>query len=198
MHVKSNLGERASSESFRIETGDGGGMEMPKLVDRGEVTVTAEEALAAPTGSSEGIKFKRAKEILREELADGEWHETSGVRDRARAAGISFPTVRRATDALRVEKSKGGFPARTQWRMPRESAVSSNKLRPLGESPEASVGSEKDELTGPEASVGSSVGSEKDELTGPEASVGSSVGYEKDELTRAGSVSGLISGLRRG
>jgi hypothetical protein len=63
-------------------------------------------------------KTGRAVALLREMLADGEWHESAGMKKLSGAVGISDRTVQLAAQSLDVESERRGFPSVTWWRLP--------------------------------------------------------------------------------
>jgi hypothetical protein len=74
--------------------------------------------LLVPRERSEG-KATRAENLLAFLLADGEWHESSKLKEFATAAGLNERTVQRGAQDLEVEVDRRGFPASTWWRLPR-------------------------------------------------------------------------------
>jgi hypothetical protein len=80
---------------------------------------SASELLAKP---SSGTKFERAKEIIREHLADGHRHPVEPIWTALEAPDISRSIGERASRELSVEHSKDeGVPANAAvhyWRLP--------------------------------------------------------------------------------
>jgi hypothetical protein len=62
-------------------------------------------------------KTARAVEFLTQALADGDWHESAGVKKLAGAAGIAERTLQLAAQSLNVESERRGFPSSTWWRI---------------------------------------------------------------------------------
>jgi KaiC/GvpD/RAD55 family RecA-like ATPase len=73
-------------------------------------------AEASPNGHQP--KTAQAEELLADLLADGDWHDSAGLKKLVGAQHISEPTVKRAAQALGVESERRGFPASTWWRLP--------------------------------------------------------------------------------
>ena len=82
----------------------------------GECEVSPEDL--ATRGGDERSDRNAAEEWLVDELADGEWHESRGVKARARAAGLTEKVLRTARERLGVEDRREGFPAVSEWRLP--------------------------------------------------------------------------------
>jgi AAA domain len=74
------------------------------------------EAGLSPNGSQP--KTSRAAELLADWLADGEWHDSDGLKKLIGAQGISERTLQRAANDLGVETDWRGYPASTWWRLP--------------------------------------------------------------------------------
>jgi len=88
-------------------------LEVAEGVDRDTI-------LGAERGERSGEKLDAAEGWLRHVLADGDWHESAGVKRRAGSAGLSERTLQRAS---RISKSRlsaeafhprpgGSFPSR--------------------------------------------------------------------------------------
>jgi AAA domain len=73
--------------------------------------------LLGPRDRSDG-KTSRSEDFLRLLLADGEWHESGGLKRLAAAAGLNERTVQRGATNLDVDIERRGFPASTWWRFP--------------------------------------------------------------------------------
>jgi putative DNA primase/helicase len=83
------------------------------------VTMTADEALNQSASSqSHGGKIADAKDLLREELANGPVAQEKLVAA-AEAAGIKERTLRRAKKALKIESKKGDFDSNWMWSLPK-------------------------------------------------------------------------------
>jgi hypothetical protein len=68
-------------------------------------------------GGRRDDKTARAVEFLTQALADGDWHESAGVKRLAGAAGIAERTLQLAAQSLNVESERRGFPSSTWWRI---------------------------------------------------------------------------------
>ena len=67
---------------------------------------------------SKATKTETAETLLEALLADGEWHESDGVRKLMVAAGFTERTTQRAAKDIGVEIDRRGFPSVTWWRLP--------------------------------------------------------------------------------
>jgi hypothetical protein len=79
--------------------------------------VDGADILAPRTSDGDG-KTARAEDFLAASLADGEWHDSAGLKTIAATAGVSDRTLQRAAKDLDVETDRRGFPASTWWRLP--------------------------------------------------------------------------------
>jgi len=81
------------------------------------------------TGHNCGI----AAQWLSGELADGEWVASGKIKARAKAENIAVRTLQRARVRLGVEDRREGFPAVSEWRLPRarEKTASTTGVREL-------------------------------------------------------------------
>jgi AAA domain len=80
--------------------------------------VDGADVLAPHTGGDD-TKTARAEDFLAASIADGEWHDSAGLKTIAGAAGITERTLQRAAKDLDVETDRRGFPATTWWRLPK-------------------------------------------------------------------------------
>lgn len=71
-----------------------------------------------------------AIEFLRDALADGDWHDSAGLKT---LAPVSEPTLKRAAQELRVEYDSRGFPRSTYWRLPQSDHALPTKREPTGD-----------------------------------------------------------------
>jgi hypothetical protein len=78
--------------------------------------VDAADVLAPRTETREGKEMTAAR-LLVDELADGDWHESQGIKERGEAEGVSERTLQRAFSTLGCEVKREGFPAVTYWRL---------------------------------------------------------------------------------
>jgi AAA domain len=121
---KANLSRLAPVERYRLEeivlpdsldphTGD------PLVTSRMTFVEIADDVSGADVlGSQKTTKTETAESLLDTLLADGEWHESDGVKKLMAAAGFPDRTVQRATKDLGVEYDRRGFPTATWWRLP--------------------------------------------------------------------------------
>lgn len=113
-HAKSNVGPLAPSLAYRVEGASvDESISTSKLVLLGESEVEAHDLLS-PAAPIDRTDTELAAEWLSDELADGEWHPSRTVKDRANQPER---TVQRAAKLLGVEIEKQGFPATTHWRL---------------------------------------------------------------------------------
>lgn len=81
-----------------------------------ESEVTLADLLAA--GAPATTKADEARELIREALADGEWHDAAPIRAGLRRLGVSLSGIRRAANDLGVERRRtSGFPSSNEWRL---------------------------------------------------------------------------------
>jgi hypothetical protein len=74
--------------------------------------------LLGSTRRDAGVRVSDAAEWLEAMLADGEWHDSVGLKSLAGAQGISERTLQRAAgEELRVDHERRGFPSTTWWRL---------------------------------------------------------------------------------
>jgi putative DNA primase/helicase len=118
--VKNNIGNDRTGLAFTVADHMGHGV---VEWERGEVTTTADEALAAEAGADEGTRGPApdarlaAERWLRELLKAGPV-AVKTVQAEVKAAGMSWATVRRASDVLKVAKEKTRDTAVYHWRLP--------------------------------------------------------------------------------
>jgi putative DNA primase/helicase len=114
--AKNNLGDDKTGYAFRIEGGElPGGITTSSVAWEPEaVKVTADEALAANGGERQPRKADIAADWLRAELAAGPV-ASEELQAGAKAAGLSWATVRRAGDAIGIIVRRDGFGAGGQW-----------------------------------------------------------------------------------
>ena len=106
VQIKSNLGPMAESVGYTIEEGC--------FAWTGDTELTAGRMLAAEVVDS---MLGEAKTLLRELMKEGP-QPVKDLQAEAEAAGISWATLRRAKDALKVTSQKGGFDGGWQWSLP--------------------------------------------------------------------------------
>jgi putative DNA primase/helicase len=116
---KSNIGPDDGGFEYgieQIELSAHPGVHASRLTWGKSVEGTARELLAEPDGDSDeaGSARDNAAEFLRSTLTAGPV-PTKTVEAEAKAAGIAWRTVRRASDELGVRKQKGGMDAGWYW-----------------------------------------------------------------------------------
>jgi putative DNA primase/helicase len=111
--VKQNLSSSASGLAFRIETEDN----VPRLAwEPGAVALAANDVLGNVEVRQDRNERSEAKAWLKDFLADGPV-PVKKIQGGAKAAGLSWITVRRAKEALPVIASKSAFAGGWQWRL---------------------------------------------------------------------------------
>jgi putative DNA primase/helicase len=73
---------------------------------------------AAILGPQKVTKTETAETLLAQMLADGDWHESDGLKKLLKGAGYPERTVQRAANDLGVEHDRRRFPSSTWWRLP--------------------------------------------------------------------------------
>jgi hypothetical protein len=110
--VKQNLTRNIGGLAFRVEAQNG----TPRLAwESGAVTLDANDVLNIDMQQDQGEKSE-ALEWLKDLLADGPV-AVKKIQSEAKAAGLSWATVRRAKDALSVDASKSGYQGAWQWEL---------------------------------------------------------------------------------
>lgn len=110
--VKQNLSANAGGLAFRIGTRSN----VPCLAwESGAVALAANEVLGVEMQQDHNERHE-AKEWLKDFLADGPV-VVKKIQHQAKAAGLSWMTVRRAKQALSVVASKSAFQSGWQWRL---------------------------------------------------------------------------------
>lgn len=120
-HAKCNVAPRAPSLLYEIaSTSLPGGISTSRIVEVGVSSRSARDVLEATRKAPRGAdKRDAARELLEEELADGDWHAAKPIKDRARALPVSEATLDRARKELGVQdRIVKGFPATHEWRFP--------------------------------------------------------------------------------
>lgn len=117
-HAKSNLGLKAPSLGYRIETriieSVDGPIETSVAVRHGESHISAGDLLGNATSSTEANARTEAREFLLAELANGPV-PTKTLRARAEEAGHNWRTVERAKAAIGIRATKEG--SSWAWRL---------------------------------------------------------------------------------
>jgi putative DNA primase/helicase len=119
--TKNNLGPDGIGLGFRI-----GQVETPSGIlaptvffDTMPVTMSADEVLAASGASGSAPARSEAEDFLREILADGAV-PTRRILSEAKAAGLSWATVRRAKETLGVRAAKTALDGGWAWSLPED------------------------------------------------------------------------------
>jgi hypothetical protein len=110
VHIKSNVGPLGAALGYSID-GEG------RFSWTGDSEVTADQILAAPSNSQERSAMSDAREWLKEFLAAGS-QEQKECKKGAGEVGISFATLRRAKDALRVRSYRETMRGPWLWALP--------------------------------------------------------------------------------
>jgi putative DNA primase/helicase len=111
--VKQNLGPAGGGLAFRITTEKG----LPRLTwDKDAVNLTADEVLGNEVGQDGQDAQHRAESWLQTMLAKGAVPPKE-IEARAKSAGLSWATVRRAKESLGVIAEKSGFSGGWVWRL---------------------------------------------------------------------------------
>jgi hypothetical protein len=79
--------------------------------------VESADLLGPRSGGASDTKLLRGVLFLADTLADGDWHDSVGLKVLAGAQGISERTLQRAAEELPVEHERRGFPSETHWRL---------------------------------------------------------------------------------
>ena len=121
--LKNNLGADGNGLAFEIQPTtvrtEAGELPTTSLLwVPGEVTTTASEILAAGGSAHErGDALTEAEAFLSELLAEGPV-SSEEVKRQSNAAGLSWATVRRAKEALKISVRKCGFAGGWEWSLP--------------------------------------------------------------------------------
>jgi len=116
VHAKSNHGRYAPSLAARIESRQVIEVgEVSRLVIAGECEVGPDDLGTQSGGDHHDLDA--AVEWLADELADGEWHESRGIKAGGKQAGHSERTLERARGVIEAERDRRGFPSVAVWRL---------------------------------------------------------------------------------
>ena len=117
--VKNNLGPPAAGIGFHLAQSFVGNDILTSYVcwDSQPVTTTADEAIAASNNEGQ-TAMKEAMEFLRDELAAGP-QSAQAIKKAAASAGVSWATIRRAKDDLKIRSVKGGLQDGWLWELPK-------------------------------------------------------------------------------
>jgi AAA domain len=110
VHIKTNIGLYGSSRGYSID--DSG-----KFSWTGHSEITAEQVLDAPCNPQDRSAVEDAREWLNDFLSTGS-KEQQECREKSHGAGISYATLRRAKDALRVRSYKAAMSGPWLWALP--------------------------------------------------------------------------------
>lgn len=110
VHIKSNVGRIGGALGYSID-GEG------RFTWTGESQITASDLLAAPDAPEDRSARDDAIQWLSDLLKDG-GREQKEVRKLADGAGITYGTLRRAKDALRVRSYKATMSGPWLWALP--------------------------------------------------------------------------------
>ena len=124
--MKNNVGPDAQGLAYRIEPATvpsaGGPLSTSRVAWESEaVTITANEAMEIEATPADTSALSEASDWLREVLEEGPLAVTK-VREMANDAGIANRTLRRASLALHVGKSKGSLRGGWLWSLPSKAA----------------------------------------------------------------------------
>jgi hypothetical protein len=110
VHIKSNIGAYGPTLGYLID-GEG------RFAWTGRSEITASQMLEAPSNPEDRSAVDDAREWLADFLSNGS-KEQPECRKKAESAGISFATLRRAKDALRVHSYKATVRGAWLWALP--------------------------------------------------------------------------------
>ena len=150
---KANLAALAPVERHRLEE-----IVLPGIVDpeSGKPIVTSRMTfieIADDVNSSDVLgpqkttKTETAETLLEALLADGDWHESDGVRSLMAAAGFPERTTQRAAKDVSVESDRRDFPAKTRWRLP----VAPRARSEFGATADSAIRSRSEDMDAPVA-----------------------------------------------
>jgi hypothetical protein len=112
VHIKSNVGRIGGTLGYSID-GEG------RFTWTGESQITASDLLAAPEAPEDRSARADAIQWLLDLLKEGS-REQKEVRKLAEAAGITYATLRRAKDALKVSSYKSTRFGPWLWALPED------------------------------------------------------------------------------
>jgi putative DNA primase/helicase len=117
--VKNTLGRKADGLGFNIVSAFVGPEQniLTSYVswDGLPVAMTADEALRAHAEKHKAKARDQAEDFLRANMQPGQSYPASDIQQNAETAGINYRTLRRASDALGIKKSKNGFRGKMWW-----------------------------------------------------------------------------------
>jgi putative DNA primase/helicase len=117
--VKNNLGPPAAGIGFHLAQSFVTNDILASYVcwDSQPVTTTADEAIAASNNEGQ-TAMKEAMDFLRDELAAGP-QSAQAIKKAAASAGVSWATIRRAKDELKIRSVKGSLQEGWFWELPK-------------------------------------------------------------------------------
>jgi putative DNA primase/helicase len=125
---KSNIGPDAGGFEYALEQVEAlPGIQASRVTWGKAVEGTARELLTDPDAPSDEGTAKDAAETFLCELLTAPT-PTETVKQEAKDAGLSWATVRRASDSLGVIKKKGGMAGGWYWSLPTEGAQKTPKV----------------------------------------------------------------------
>jgi len=110
VHIKSNIGAFGSSRGYSID-GE------CRFAWTGRSEITADQMLDAPSNPRDLSALEDARQWLNDFLSTG-GKEHQECRLKSQEAGISYATLRRAKDALRVRSYKAAMSGPWMWSLP--------------------------------------------------------------------------------
>jgi AAA domain/Bifunctional DNA primase/polymerase, N-terminal/Primase C terminal 1 (PriCT-1) len=119
---KSNYGPVSTVQRWQIEVVPiataGGVVDTARIVFVEDAEDVSRQDVLAQRGERGAEKLDEAIAFLKAALADGDWHESEGLKTIARGAvGASERTLKRALQTLDGEAERRGFPSKTWWRL---------------------------------------------------------------------------------
>ncbi len=113
LEVKQNLSPSPGGLAFRIEAQNN----VPRIAwEPGAVALAANDVLGNVDMQQDQSERREANEWLKDLLTDGPV-AVKKIQGEAKAAGLSWMTVRRAKEALPVVASKSGYQGKWEWRL---------------------------------------------------------------------------------
>lgn len=119
VHIKNNVGAYGPTRGYLID-GEG------RFAWTGLSEITVDQILAAPSNPQDRSALDDACEWLRDFLSTGD-KEQQECRAKSSQAGISYPTLRRAKNALRVRSYKEAMSGPWFWGLPKEAHGSTHE-----------------------------------------------------------------------
>ncbi|MEO5326966.1 MAG: AAA family ATPase [Magnetococcus sp. THC-1_WYH] len=122
--VKNNIGTDQKGFAFRIKSVELPGIQTSRVEwEADQVSITADEALAAQTASQEEkTLLDEAREFLADQLKNGSV-DAQRIKNEARGAGVSEMTLRRAKTALGVRAKKETVSGKWKWSLPQKTGT---------------------------------------------------------------------------